>query len=560
MYRVAAAYLAVGLGALGAAELVVYPLGLDAARPYIVVLVLLGFPLALILAWAYEIRPEEPSSRGPVGEDGSLAASNLTARDVGATDERKSIVVLPFENMSPDPDNAYFADGLAEELIADLSNVEALRVISRTSAMSFKGTQKDVRTIARELNVRYVLEGSVRRAGDALRITAQLIDADADSHLWAEKYSCTVEDVFDLQEQLSRQIVKVLKLKLSAHEEKQLVAHPIPDIRAYEYYLRARGNIYSFDGPLIERAIRDLKSALEILGDNVLLLRALGMAHFQELNAGLTEDPSVIDKIEECAHRIGELDPNDAGSYLLLGLAHWMRGDCPSAVISLREAYRKDHSDRDTLLFLGVTSLSTGQMDVAGELVRELHRVDPLEPLSAVLVGYHHFFEGRFQDAADFYERSIQLGPEVIVNLWSAVRTFISAGRQVRAEECESHLQNRDSSSALAESAKLFLRGLTEKVEEMPAANATLATFAQRDCEFAQYLSDAYAFAGDGKKALKWLEIALRTGFMNYAYLSRHDPFIASFRDSPEWRVVLRRVQEEQQEFESRLTPLRGAS
>lgn len=124
----------------------------------------------------------------------------------------RSLVVLPFENASPDPDNAYFADGLTEELIADLSKVRELKVIARNSAMRLKGTTKDARTLGRELNVRYVLGGSVRKAGQSLRITAQLSDAADDSQVWAEKYSGTMDDVFELQERLSRQIVGALKL------------------------------------------------------------------------------------------------------------------------------------------------------------------------------------------------------------------------------------------------------------------------------------------------------------------------------------------------------------
>ena len=125
-----------------------------------------------------------------------------------ARDPIKSIAVLPFTNLSTDPENAYFADGLTDEVTADLSKVRALRVISRTSAMTFKDTAKDVKTIAGELGVRYVLEGSVRRAGGRLRITARLIDASTDAHLWADKYDGTVADVFAFQERLARTIVE----------------------------------------------------------------------------------------------------------------------------------------------------------------------------------------------------------------------------------------------------------------------------------------------------------------------------------------------------------------
>ena len=138
-----------------------------------------------------------------------------------------SIAVLPFGNLSPDPDNEFFADGLTEEVIADLSVIRALRVISRTSAMHFKGTNKDLRAIARELQVRYVLEGSVRRAGTSLRVTAQLIDAENDSHVWAEKYSGSIEDVFAIQEEISRKIANALQLRLTDAEARGIAKRPI---------------------------------------------------------------------------------------------------------------------------------------------------------------------------------------------------------------------------------------------------------------------------------------------------------------------------------------------
>lgn len=150
-----------------------------------------------------------------------------------------SIVVLPFEDMSPNKDNEYFSDGLTEEIITDLSQIHELCVISRNSSMALKGTKKNTKTIGRELNIQYVLEGSVRKAGNKLRITAQLIDARTDVHLWAKKYGGTMDDVFDIQEKVSRSIVDALKLELTPAEQKKLSEKTTDDVRAYECYLKA---------------------------------------------------------------------------------------------------------------------------------------------------------------------------------------------------------------------------------------------------------------------------------------------------------------------------------
>ncbi|OVE79855.1 hypothetical protein BVY01_01430, partial [bacterium I07] len=177
---------------------------------------------------------------------------------------QKSIIVLPIENMSSDPEQEYFSDGLTEEIITDLSHIHDLLVISRSSAMTFKDTKKKIKEIAREVNVQYVLEGSVRKAGNNLRITAQLIDASSDSHLWAEKYNGTLDDIFYIQEKVSRSIVDALKIKLSEGEKHIIAERPFKDVKAYECYLKARHEIDSFTEDGINRAIQYIESALSI--------------------------------------------------------------------------------------------------------------------------------------------------------------------------------------------------------------------------------------------------------------------------------------------------------
>jgi TolB-like protein/predicted Ser/Thr protein kinase len=187
-----------------------------------------------------------------------------------------SIVVLPFGNLSPDPENEFFADGLTEEVIADLSGIRALRVISRRSAMRFKGKDRNLAAIARELNVRYVLEGSVRRAGSSLRVTAQLVDAETDSHVWAEKYSGTIEDVFAIQEEISRKIVKALQIQLTDAESRAVAERPIDNPAAYDCYLQARHELLNMTLESLDRAQKVVDAGLALIGENPLLLATRG--------------------------------------------------------------------------------------------------------------------------------------------------------------------------------------------------------------------------------------------------------------------------------------------
>ena len=237
-----------------------------------------------------------------------------------ATNTAKSIVVLPFENMSNDPDQEYFSDGLTEEIIADLSKLSSLRVISRTSAMVFKGSKKDVRTIGQELNVRYVLEGSVRKAGNKLRITAQLIDASSDVHIWAEKFSGVLDDVFDIQEKVSHAIVDSLRLELTPHERSRLFVKPPADPAAHELYLEGRYHLNQTTPSGMKKAIELFEAAIRKEPTYALAYAALAncYVYLGFLGAVAAE---VYPKAKQAAARAVEIDETLAEPHAVLGYA-----------------------------------------------------------------------------------------------------------------------------------------------------------------------------------------------------------------------------------------------
>ena len=213
--------------------------------------------------------------------------------------KEKSIIVLPFKNISPDPDQEYFSDGLTEEIIADLSSVDDLLVISRSSAMTFKGTDKTLRDVVNEVGVRYVLEGSVRKSGNNIRIVAQLIDGSSDTHIWADKYNGILEDIFAIQERVSRSIAEALRIKLSTEEKVILSRQPIDSLEVYDYYLKARQEIYRLSEEGLDRAIHYLERGLQIGGENTLLYSCLGNAYYQYWNLGIRIDDSYLSKARD---------------------------------------------------------------------------------------------------------------------------------------------------------------------------------------------------------------------------------------------------------------------
>ena len=191
----------------------------------------------------------------------------------------KTIVVLPFSNLSPAQENEYLSDGFSDALTADLSAVRQLSVVPHAAALSYKSTDKDLATIARELGVRYVVEGGVRRSGTSLRVTAQVFDGQNRSQLWSDQYAGKFEQVFDLRERVAREVVLALDVPLSADADRTFAARPIADPMAYDCYLRARHELAQARDGAPERATTFAKRGLEIVGsDNPLLLACLHQA------------------------------------------------------------------------------------------------------------------------------------------------------------------------------------------------------------------------------------------------------------------------------------------
>ena len=238
----------------------------------------------------------------------------------------KSIIVLPFENMSSDPEQEYFSDGLTEEILTALSHIHDLLVISRSSTMTFKGTKKTIPEIAQAVKVRYVLEGSVRKVGNNLRITAQLIDSITDAHLWAEKYSGTLDDVFDIQEKVSQSIAEALKIKLVPEEKQKILARPIDNFQVYDLHIKAQNALLASTEEGFRRALQYINQGLEIIGENEILYADMGQIYMHYIEIGVDRGENNFKKAEECAEKVFSLNPNSANGYYLRGHLNYWRG------------------------------------------------------------------------------------------------------------------------------------------------------------------------------------------------------------------------------------------
>jgi len=462
----------------------------------------------------------------------------------------KSIAVLPFDDMSPKKDNEYFSDGLTEEIITDLSKIQSLRVISRTSAMMLKGTKKSIKTIGRELDVQYVLEGSVRKAGNNLRITAQLIDADSDAHLWADKYSGTLDDVFDIQEKVSQSIVKALKLKLTPGESLSMVERPIKNIQAYEHYLRGRFAYASFTKEGLDQANQYYEAGLKILDGNALLYAALGNVYLEYSRIWIKQEDA-LDKAEEYAQKALELDPETAQAYTVLALSHYMRGITKDMVRLLQKGYSIDPNDIILIQYLGWSYVIKGKTSEALSLANRILELDPINPISGFL-GVVLFYQGKFTEAAEVGDRffSDAMLEIPFVRFYKSL-FLVFAGKEKEALDILEPIEQISNPDMYIQNARLLRYVLQEKknrIRELMNEEFILAE--KRDAAASCWAASFFAMLGDFDSAIYWLENSANLGFINYPYMSQYDPFLSKMQGKPRYEKLMEHVKREWENFE----------
>jgi len=466
--------------------------------------------------------------------------------------EQASIVVLPFENLSPDPDQEYFSDGLTEEVIADLSKIRTLRVIARTSAMAFKGVKRRVAEIAKELDVRYVLEGSVRKAGNNLRITAQLVDAVQDAHLWAEKYAGTLDDVFDIQEKVSRAIVEALRLQLSPDERRRMGERPIRNVSAHECYLRARHEIELFTRDSLDRAVSYLKSALEIMGPCAEVYAGLAWAHWNYVNIGAEQEEGIA-RTEEFAREALRLDPEHAPALAVLGFAESVfRGRQQESVRLLKRALAANATESLALFGLAVVYVQyAGKLEAALPLIRRLEGVDPVNFMTQWLDGGAHLFAGRFDRALEPFRRNHRLQPENPAGLFYLALVLAYLGSTEEAAALVDRAPDQVSDNAFAVLGLMLACALRMDREGVRLLlTPTLEKTFRRDGGYSYHLAGILALVGGREDALHWLENAVDRGFTNHEFLATQDPFLESLRAEPRFQKVIQRAKDAWERFE----------
>ncbi|MCK4754508.1 MAG: hypothetical protein KAS58_04700, partial [Calditrichia bacterium] len=488
---------------------------------------------------------ESPSQDMEPSVTGTPATDGIVQDDID-----NSIVVLPFKDISPAGDNEYFSDGLTEEIIADLSRIRSLRVISRTSAMTLKGTDMDIRAIGEKLDIRYVLEGSVRKAGDERKITAQLNDAVGDAHIWVEEYNGTMEDVFDIQEKVSRSIVEALKIELNPSENRMIAARPLDNSRAYELYLRALEKITHQTEESLDRALEDLDHGLQIVGENALIYSAMGYAYWQYINIGAKTFDEFSGKVEECVEKIFELEPESAHGYMLLARLVLFRGDTKGQVRYLLKVLERDPNNSDALAWLTVAYSGYAKMKAAWRVFALLEKNDPLRPRLLLEKSYLYWMDGSFDLALKTIEEyklhQFIMGARFFYSL-----LLVYHQRFEDASLSAASLDKEAPGSFYSRQMQFIIhayKGEIEQAHKIITPEYIVAT--KQDYQYSIVAAVGYSLMDEKNQALYWLENAVDLGFYNYVYLSEHDPILKNLRGEKRFVELIKYAKTQCDEFE----------
>jgi TolB-like protein/Tfp pilus assembly protein PilF len=503
VFRVAAAYVVMGWLLIQLGSATFEPMGLpDWSMRLLLVLLVLGFVLACVLAWAYDIGPHGVERTAPLIPQGQAAAPGA------------SVAILPFADLSEAHDQAYFCDGLAEEILNVLASIRGLRVASRTSSFRFRDGGADAREIGRLLNVAAIMEGSVRKAGDRVRVTAQLIDAGNGYHLWSENFDRKLADIFAIQEEIARSVARALRVSMKAVADLDICRCAPSDMRAYDFYLRGRQILSVQGSENWVRAPEMFRRAISLDPDYAQAHAGLADSLAQLLIWRILKPEDVLDEALAAAKRALELAPEQAEAHVAHANTLSLAGDDPAAVAAFERAI---------------------------ELNPELYEAH-------YYYARHSFAQGRFAEAVDQFEIAHRTQPDEFQSLALAVNAAAATDDPRRAQtltplalEAALAAINLDPANVRA---RYLAAGLQMRMGEQEAAHRNLEEALRlQPTDFGVLYNAAcnYAKMGDADRALDLLDRAVSNGFGSRRWIER-DPDFEALRQMPRFRAIVARL------------------
>ena len=451
-----------------------------------------------------------------------------------------SIAVLPFTNMSADADNEYFCDGLAEELLNALSKIESLRVAARTSAFSFKGKETDIREIGQKLNVSTVLEGSVRKASNRLRITAQLVNVADGYQLWSERYDRELQDVFDVQDEITLMVVDALKMKLLGEEKAAVLKRYTDNTEAFQLYLKGRYHAYRFTRKGFKRAIEYLKKAIEKDPRYALAYAGIADAYYRAATVHMSPREAFME-VKAAAAKALELDDAlpDAHTLFAIFLAHYDR-KMLAAETGFKRGIELAPNSAFTQEQFGLYLAIVGRFAEAIAEFRRAQELDPLSPLTSLMLAWTYYFAREPEKAKEESSKALEIDHGFWMAHWTMSLSYEQTNQYAEALASLEKAKALDDSSwipavfarvcarvGMEDEAQKVLDELTEKSKQQWVSSYLTAT--------------AYVNLDHRDQAFEWLYKAL-DDHDEWLSCLNVDPALDQLRADPRFEDLVRRV------------------
>jgi TolB-like protein len=392
---------------------------------------------------------------------GSLPHSSQQPSPLAPPD-RPSIAVLPFANMSGDPEQEYFADGMAEEIITALSRMRWLFVIARNSSFVYKGRAVDVKQIGRELGVRYVLEGSVRKVANRVRITGQLVEASTGVHLWADRFEGGLEDIFDLQDQVTARVVGEIAPRLGQAEIERAKRKPTESLDAYDYFLRGLANVHRWKREANNEALQNFRRAIELDPEFASAYGLAARCYSQRKACGwMTDRLQETAEAEQLARRAVEFGKDDAVALCMAGIVlAYVVGDLDEGSVLIDQALMLNPNLAWAWTFGSWVKIWLGEPDAAMERGARATRLSPNDPevlfYTQTATAYCHFLVGRYPEALSWAQTAMRQRPNILISIFAAAASGALAGRLAEAQEAMARLRQLEPALRVSELKKLF--------------------------------------------------------------------------------------------------------
>ena len=571
VYKVAVAYVVAGW-ALSQGIAQVFPV-FDIPNwviRLIVLLIILGLPIALVLAWTFEltsqgIKRTEVADALPavarrekhtwvyivvIGAAISIglfflgrysAPSRTPSQSEAATVPEKSIAVLPFDNLSRDPENAYFCEGVQDEILTRLAKVADLKVISRTSTQHFKSTPDNLPQIAKQLGVMNILEGSVQKANDQVRVNVQLINAITDAHLWADTFDRQLTDIFAVETEIAKAIAESLQAKLTGSEKNSIAKVPTVNTEAYELYLKGRFFWNKRSGVDLRKAIEFFNQAIAKDPNYALAYAGLADSYLLLPNYGGAPTADVVPQARAAVTKALELDDSLAEAHASLGLLDTLDLRLERAITHMERAVQLKPNYATGHHWLGLGHLSLGHF---GQAIKEGKRAAELDPLSVIInadLAWTYASAHRLDEAEAQARRTLEIDPRFFL-----AHYYLGGIRQAKGEMTE----------AISEFQQAFdLNGDFYSLAALGQAYARSGRKAKAQKVVARLNEEAkshhvapYAWAllylglDDKNRALDELEEAYQRGDTNYLFVLKVDPLFDDLRGNPRFEALVQKV------------------